>query len=387
MSIRHLVSEKIVDIPKSAIHEMTRLSREIDDVAFLSWAKPTSGTPAHIDRAAANAILAGETGGYSETSGLLELREEIARKLARDNGIPAGPDEVLVTVGAIEGLTAAILAVVDPGDEVLVPVPGYSTHFRQVVLASGRPVPVPTRMEDGFRLDMDALREAVTDRTKAILFCSPNNPAGSVYGEEEIRAIAALAREADLVVITDEAYEYFVYDGRRHFSMASIEGVRDRVISVFTFTKTYAMTGWRIGYLHASPDWIEQIGKTHIPCCICAPVASQRAALAALRGPQGCVDEFRAHYERMRDVMCERLDRIPEVFSYWKPAGSYLMFPRVELPEGADSRAFAKRLLSEAHVSTTPGVAFRGEGHVRMSFCVPEETVHEAFDRMERLFG
>lgn len=387
MSINHLVSKKIVDIPKSAIHEMTRLSKQVEDVAFLSWAKPTSGTPPHIIRAAVEAAEAGKTGGYSETAGLEILREKITDKLRRDNNIQATPGEILVTVGAIEGLAAAVLAIVDPGDEVLIPVPGYSTHIRQVVLASGKPVLVPTYAEEDFRLDPDRLKNAVTPKTKAILFSSPNNPVGSVYSEEDLRAVAEIALAHDLVVITDEAYEYFVYDGLRHFSIGSIEGMRERTISCFTFTKTYAMTGWRIGYLHASPDWIFQITKTHIPFAICAPVISQYAALAALTGPQDCVEEFRTHYQKMRDVMCERLARMPDLFSFTKPSGSYLMFPKVETEEGKDSMAFAKKLLQDVKVSTTPGIAFKGEGHVRMSFCVPEDTIHKAFDRMEDYFG
>jgi aminotransferase len=365
---------------------MTRLSKQVEDVAFLSWAKPTSGTPGHINQAAVKAVQEDNTGGYSETAGLSILREEIAGKLGRDNKIPADPSEIIVTVGAIQGLAAAVMAVVDPGDEVIIPVPGYSTHIRQVVLASGRPVLVPTVEADGFSLDLERLRDAVTDRTKAILYSSPNNPTGSVYGSDELRAVADLAIENDLVVITDEAYEYFVFDNAEHISIASLEGMRERTISCYTFTKTYAMTGWRIGYLHAVREWISQITKTHIPLCICAPVVSQYAALEALRGPQDCVEAFRRHYQKTRDLMCERLDRIPDLFSYQKPKGSYLMFPKVEHPDGRDSMSFAKRLLQEARVSTTPGIAFKGEGHIRMSFCVPEETINKAFDRIEQYF-
>lgn len=386
MPIKHLVSRKIVDIPKSAIHEMTRLSRQVEDVAFLSWAKPTSGTPEHINRAVMNAIEQGLTGGYSESAGLPALREEIAAKLARDNGIPADPSEILVTVGAIEGLAAAVAAVIDPGDEVLIPVPGYSTHIRQVMLASGKPVLVPTSAEEDYRLDPERLAASITPRTKAILYSSPNNPIGAVISRAELEAIARLALKHDLVVITDEAYEYFVFDDSQHISIATLEGMRERTITCFTFTKTYAMTGWRIGYLHAVPEWIAQINKTHIPYCICAPVASQYGALAALQGPQTCVEDFRSHYQAARDVMCERLDRVPQLFSYWKPRGSYLMFPRIEWPENRDSMSFAKYLLMKVGVSTTPGIAFKGEGHVRMSFCVPEETIHKAFDRIEKHF-
>jgi aminotransferase len=381
-----LFSQRVQQIEKSAIHEMTRLSKEIDDVAFLSWAKPTSGTPDHINWAAIQAIEQGQTGGYSPSEGLAELRQEIVAKLQRDNQIEATISEVLVTVGAIEGLAAAVMAAIDPGDEVILPSPTYSTHIRQVQMASGIPVLVPLLEGDGFALDTEAIQRAITPKSKAILFCTPSNPTGTVFAEPALRELARLALANDLVIITDEAYEYFVFDEHKHFSLASMPEMARHVISCFTFTKTYAMTGWRIGYLHAHEDWIPQIKKAHIPFAICAPVVSQYAALAALQGPQGCVDEFRRHYRTTRDLMCQRLDELPDVFSYQKPGGSYLMFPRILVEEGKDSTSFCKRLLREAHVSTTPGVAFgpTGESHMRLSFCVPEETINTAFDRIER---
>jgi len=380
------ISNRVSQIPKSAIHEMSRLSKEVDDVAFLSWAKPTSHVPEHINRAAIAAIEAGKTGGYSEPAGIYELRTEIVKKLKRDNHIEASPDEILITVGAIEGLSAAIMAVIDPGDEIIIPVPGYSTHIKQVLMASGKPVCVPTIEQNGFSLDVERIDNAVTDKTKAILFSDPNNPTGSVYSKTELEAIADIARKNELIIITDEAYEYFTFDGHKHHSIASLPDIADRVISAFTFTKTYAMTGWRIGYIHASKELIPQIKKAHIPFCICAPVVSQYAALGALTGSQECIENFRIHYEKTRNLMCERLDKLVHVFEYQKPNGSYLMFPKIKLAEGKDSFAFAKRLLKEARVSTTPGIAFSGESHLRMSFCVPEEMVDKAFDRMEKYF-
>lgn len=381
-------SRRVLDMNQSAIHEMTRLSKQYDDVAFLSWAKPTSDTPAHIKEAVIDALQKEGTGGYSEAAGRLELREEIVKKLKRDNQIDADPAEILVTIGAVEGLAAAIMACVDPGDEVILPSPTYSTHVRHVRLASGVPVFVPTIEENGFQLDVDAMREAVTPKTKAILYCSPSNPTGTVFTQEQLRAVADIALEHNLVVITDEAYEYFVFDGQRHVSIASLEGMARNAISCFTFTKTYAMTGWRIGYLHAHRDWVPQINKAHIPFSICAPVISQIAALAALQHSQDCVADYRTHYEAMRDVMCKRLDQLSHVFSYSKPQGSYLMFPRILLEVGQDSAAFCKSLLRDARISTTPGVAFgpTGESHLRLSFCVPEDMIHKAFDRMEERF-
>ncbi|TET76588.1 MAG: pyridoxal phosphate-dependent aminotransferase [Candidatus Cloacimonadota bacterium] len=381
-------SNRVKQISKSAIHEMTRLSKEIEDVAFLSWAKPTSDTPEHIKEGAIAAIRDGLAGGYSETSGLSKLREEIVKKLKRDNNIDADVSQVIVTVGAIEGLSATVMAMIDPGDEVILPSPTYSTHIRQVVIASGKPVFVPTIEEEGFVLDIEGIKNAITPKTKAIIYCSPSNPTGTVFSEEELRQLAKVSIDNNLMVITDEAYEYFTYDGHKHFSIASIPEMKKSVVSCFTFTKTYAMTGWRVGYLHADEELIPQIGKAHIPLAICAPVVSQYAALAALQGSQDCVVKFGEHYLATRNLMCERLDTLNSVFEYQKPGGSYLMFPKIITEEGKDSATFCKKLLREAKVSTTPGIAFgpTGERHLRLSFCVPDDMINKAFDRMEAYF-
>ena len=380
------ISKRVSEIPKSAIHEMTRLSKQIEDVAFLSWAKPTSDTPDHIRQAASTAILEGKVGGYSEPGGLVQLREEVVKKLKKYNKIDASPEDVIITVGAIEGLAAAIMSVIDPGDEVIIPVPGYSTHIRQVQLASGKPVCVPTIEQEGFKLDLAKIEDSITGKTRAIMYSDPNNPTGSVYSINELMNLAEIAKKHDLIVITDEAYEYFTYDGIPHYSIASFPGMKDRVISVFTFTKTYAMTGWRIGYMHAASRLINQIKKAHIPLAICAPVVSQYAALAALTNSQECVDDFCNHYLKTRNLMCDRLDKLTDVFNYFRPAGSYLMFPKIRGERGDDSVNFAKNLLNQARVSTTPGIAFQGESHLRMSFCVPEQMINRAFDRMEKYF-
>ena len=382
------ISKRVNQIKKSAIHEMTRLSKQYDDVAFLSWAKPTSGTPQHINDAAISAIKNGLVSGYSQNDGLPELREEIVKKLNRDNNINANISELLVTVGAIEGLAAAVMTTIDPGDEVILPTPTYSTHIRQVELASGKPVLVPLIEENNFALNIQAIKDAITPKTKAIMYCGPSNPTGTVFSEEQLRQIAEIALENNLMIITDEAYEYFVFDDKKHFSIASMPEMKKSVISCFTFTKSYAMTGWRIGYLHADEELIPQIKKAHIPFAICAPVVSQYAAIAALKGSQDCIKEFKNHYLNTRNLMCERLDNLNSVFEYVKPGGSYLMFPRILLEEGKDSISFCKNLLKEAKVSTTPGIAFgpTGESHLRLSFCVPEEMINKAFDRMDNYF-
>ena len=381
-------ANRVSQIKKSAIHEMTRLSKQYDDVAFLSWAKPTTNTPKHINDAVINAIEKGLTGGYSQSEGLPELREEIVKKLKRDNNFDANISQILVTVGAIEGLAASVMAAIDPGDEVILPTPTYSTHITQVRLASGVPVLIPLDEKNNFALDIEAIKKAITHKTKAILFCTPNNPTGTVFSEDKLRALSKIALEHNLTVITDEAYEYFIYDNKKHFSIASIPEMRKNVITNYTFTKTYAMTGWRIGYLHADEEIIVQVKKAHIPFSICAPVVSQYAAIAALKGNQDCVEEFRLHYLKARNLMCERLDHINSVFQYCKPEGAYLMFPKVIDKRGKDSFSFCIDLLKNAKVSATPGIAFgpTGESHIRLSFCVPEDMINKAFDRMEEYF-
>ncbi len=381
-------STRVMQLKKSAIHEMTKLSAQYEDVAFLSWAKPVSSTPKYINDAAMEAIQKGFTSGYSQSEGLQDLREEIVKKLKRDNNINAKTSEIILTVGAIEGLAVAVLATVDPGDEVILPTPTYSTHITQVKLASAKPVLIPLIEEENYALDIEAIKKAVTSKTKAIMFCTPNNPTGTVFPEKDLRQLADIALENNLTLIVDEAYEYFVFDDEKHFSIASIPELKNNVITAYTFTKTYAMTGWRIGYLVAEEERITQIKKAHIPFAICAPVVSQYAALAALKGSQDSVDKFRSEYLNARNLMCERLDKLNSVFSYVKPGGSYLMFPKVISENKVDSLEFSKKLLTEAKVSTTPGVAFgpTGEAHIRLSFCVPEEMINKAFNRMEKYF-
>lgn len=382
-------SDRIAGIPRSAIHEMTRLSREVDDVVLLSWARPSSDTPEHIKEAAVKAIRDGHTAAYSESSGLEELREEIAKKLSKVNGINAKPSQVMVTVGAIECSAAAVMALTDPGDEVILPSPTYSAHISQIALAAARPVLVPLDEKKSCALDLEAIRAAITPKTRAIFYCSPSNPTGAVFSQAQLNSLAEIAIEHDLTIITDEAYEYFVYDGARHFSIASIPELSGRVVSCFTFTKTYSMTGWRVGYLHAREDIVRQISKAHIPLALCAPVVSQYAALAAIKGPQDCIEQFRDKYGRSRELLCARLDRLGGVFSYRRPAGTYMMLPRIRIKEGADSAAFCRKLLTEARVSFSPGVEFgpNGEGHARISFCVPEDEINRAFDQLEKHFN
>jgi aminotransferase len=383
-----ILSEKAKLTRPSAIHGMSALAARLPDSVALSWARPDAPTPQHINDAAIRAINSGLVSKYSPPPGVPKLREEITKKLQKDNGIEADVQEILITTGSIEGAFAAVLVLIDPGDEVLMPSPNYSTHALMVKMASGVPVYFPTVEEEGFRLDFDALEKAITDKTKMILYCNPCNPTGAVFPEEDLRKLADIALRNNLWIVADEAYEQFVFDGRDHFCIGSIPEMKGRVIENFTFTKTYAMTGWRIGFNYASKELIEEVIKAHTPMTICAPVVSQYAALEALRGPQDCIREFHSHYLEWRDLMCDRLDNLPSVFSYQKPLGSYNMFPKIVADGGDDSVGFCMKLLKEAKVATTPGKPFgpTGEGHLRMSFCSSREVINEAFDRMDEYF-
>lgn len=383
------VSKKVSAVEASAIHKMSALAAQMPDAVALSWARPDSPTPKHINDAAIEAINKDLTSRYSPPPGLMKLRSAVVEKLKRDNKIEASAEEVLITTGSIEGIFAAVLALVNPGDEVIMPSPNYSTHELIVRMSSAVPVYFPTIEEEGFRLDIKAMENAITKKTKAILFCNPSNPSGAVFPEEDLRKVAEIAKENNLFIVVDEAYEYFTFDGAEHFCIGSIPEVRDRVVENFTFTKTYAMTGWRVGYNVAVPGLMEHIMKTHTPMTICAPVVSQYAALEALEGPQDCISEFYKHYLDWRNLMCRRLDRLERVFSYTKPQGSYNMFPKIIAEGGENSAKFCIDLLKGAKVATTPGAPFgpTGEGHLRMSFCSSAENITEAFDRMDRYFG
>jgi aminotransferase len=286
-------------------------------------------------------------------------------------------------VGAMEGLTAGMLTVVDHGDEVILPSPNYASHIEQALLAEGVPVFVPL-IESDWQLDVEAIRRAITPRTRAIVLCNPHNPTGAHFREADLRAVAALACEHDFFVIADETYDFLVYDGRPHFSLAGLPELKDRLIATFSFSKKYAMTGWRVGYVYASEPVLDHIMKVHDAVAICAPTLSQHAALAALTGPQDCVDVVRETLRQRRDLTCSRLDRLSEHFSYVIPQGAYYLMARFLTPN-IDSMTYALRLLNEARVITIPGSAFgpTGEGHIRLSFGGSEDDIHEAFDRIE----
>jgi len=387
------IARRVAQITVSAIKQMPVLASKVEGCISLGQGIPSFATPAFICEAVIEVLKKDEgIGKYSLQPGLPALKEAIAGRLLQSKGLKADAEsELFVSCGAMEAIAAGLATIVERGDEVLIPSPNYSSHIEQILFAEGIPVFVPLREEDGWRLDLDGFRGALTDKTKAIVLCNPMNPTGAVFSREELTALAELALARNLYIVADEAYDFLVYDALPFFSLTSIPELKNNLIACFSFSKMYCMTGWRVGYMYASRRIIDQVLKVHDAFAICAPTISQYAALAALRatnGADGEGDRFIRHLVSSlgarRDLTCKRLDRLPHLFAYEKPKGAYYVFPRI-VPQGMRSMDLALRLLHEAKVITVPGGGFgpTGENHIRLSFGAAEEDLHQAFDRIE----
>lgn len=371
------------------------------DVISLAQGVPNFDTPTCIKRRVERALKDGVVAKYSLSPGLPELRELIELKLAEEGMFYDFEREIIITAGSIEAITASILAITNPGDEIIIPEPTY-TSYREVILLSGcKPVFVPLNEEKGWALELEKYEAAITPKTKAIFYCNPNNPTGTIYTKDQLLGLAELAKKHNLYLISDEVYKDFVFGGKKEklFSLAQIPELRKKVIRIFSFSKTYAMTGWRIAYLHTDEEVAAEILKIHDCLVTCAPVVSQYAAMGALEMADKDVEIFRKKYIKRRDLICRRLDRLSHVFSYVRPNSSYYVFPKIitgkkfevetkKYPESPSWR-FALWLLEKAQVATVPGMAFgeSGENHIRMSFGKSEKDINRAFDRMDKLFN
>lgn len=387
------IAGRVSGITVSAIKQMPVLAGKVSGTVSLGQGIPSFATPPFIIEEIIRSLRDDDRiGKYSLQPGVPELKTEIAASLKRRKGREIDPEtEIFVSCGAMESLAASIATVVERGDEVLLPSPNYASHIEQILFAEGRPVFVPLIEEEGWKLDLDGFRRAITPKTKAILICNPMNPTGTVFSGEEVAAIANLALEYNLFVIADEAYDFMLYDGLKHHSFVSIPELKNCLMASFSFSKVYCMTGWRVGYLCAPAYLIDQVLKVHDAFAICAPTVSQYAALAALRatnGRDGEGDRFISGLvqalDARRELTCRRLDRLTALFAYQKPKGAYYVFPRI-IPQGLNSMELARRLLYEAKVITIPGSAFgpTGEGHIRLSFGGTEEEIEMGFDRLE----
>lgn len=384
------ISRAVEGVQLSAIKEMAILGAQAPDAVSLAWGLPSFRTPAHIRAAVAEALEDDpDIGKYALPGGLAELRQIVARHHQSATGLSVNPDSnVLITCGNMQGMSSLLRAILDPGDEVVMTDPGFASHIQQIRLLDGEPVYWALDEEQAWGLNLDLLPTLCNSRTKAIVLVTPANPTGTVFSEDDLLVLGEFALANRILILVDDPYSSLVYDDVAGFyNLASEARFADQLAYLFTFSKIHAMSGWRVGYM-ILPGWLRnEVLKVHDANIICTPRISQIAALAALGGDAAHVQEFRDVLAARRDLICERLDQVPQVFEYLRPDGAYYVFPRI-VAEHEDSREFSMRLLADAGVAVTPGIAFgpHGEHHVRLAYCAEEDVINEAFDRIERLY-
>ena len=379
--------QRTKNLQLSVIKQIEIRAAKYPDVISLAQGIPSFDTPACIKRRVERALKNGVVAKYSLSPGLPELREMIEISLAKENMYYDWQKEIIVTVGAIEAISAAILAISQPGDEIILPSPSYTSYKEVVRLAGCTPVFVPLNETAGWAFELAKFAKAITPKTKAILFCNPNNPTGTIYSRQQLIGLAKLAAKHNFFIISDEVYKNFIYGSEeKMFSLAELPEMRKFVIRIFSFSKAYAMTGWRVGFIHSDESIVSEILKVHDALVTCAPVISQYAALGALEMGERDVLHFKQQYQERRDLICSRLNKLNNFLHYIKPNSAYFVFPKVI--NHNDSFAFALELLDKIQVAVVPGVAFgpNGEGHIRLSFGRTEAQINGAFDRLERYF-
>lgn len=378
-------AQRVKGFGSSIIREMTRLSLQYDCLN-LSQGFPDFPAPSEV-RAAAQAAIAENVNQYTVTWGMPALREAIAGKARRSNGLDPDPaTDVTVACGAAEALACALLSLVDPGDEVIVFEPFFETYVPDLLLCDGVPVFVELHEPD-FRFDAGELRRAFTPRTRAIIINTPHNPTGHVFDAGELALIAELCQEHDVIAITDEIYEYITYDGHEHISIASLPGMWERTITVSGFSKTYSVTGWRLGYAVAPQPLMEPLRNVHDFLTVCAPAPLQQAMLTALALPASYEEELRTAYTARRDTFLALLER--SGFDPVRPEGAYYTMAGYGRLGDEAPRAFVERMAREARVVAVPGTAFYRPDHggrrIRFAFCKSPETMAEAERRLAGL--
>ena len=372
----------IAPSPTVAVSDRARqLKAAGRDVIDLGGGDPDFPTPMHIVQAAADAMEAGDT-HYVASAGIIELRREIARKLREENGVEYSTEEIVVTPGGKPAVYSAIMTLIDEGDEVLVLDPGWVSYVPEIVMAQGTPVNVPLSPDDNFAITDERIRPYITTRTRAVILCTPNNPTGRVATRAELDVLAKLAQEFDLLVFSDEIYEKLIYDGHTHISIASLPGMRERTVTLNGFSKAYAMTGWRLGFLAAPAPIVRQMLKLYSHSLTCAASFSQRGAVAALAGPQDAIHRMVEAYDRRRRFVTAGLNAIPGIRCAL-PEGAFYALPDIR-GTGLSSAECAELLLEQGGIAVTPGSAFgpAGEGFIRLSYATSDELLHDAIRRI-----
>lgn len=376
-----MLSETLRDIKPSGIRKFFDLLADMGDVTALTVGQPDFVTPWHIREAAIQSLERGQT-YYTSNSGLPELRAEISAYMKRRFDLVYEPAEVLVTVGGSEAIDVAVRALVNPGDEVIVPMPSFVCYEPIARMAGATPVIINTKAENGFKLTAEELKEAITPKTKLLVLPYPNNPTGAILERGELEALAEVLLETNVAVLSDEIYAELTF-GKRHVSIAGIEGMKERTIIVSGFSKAYAMTGWRLGYLCGPREWVSQMTKLHQYAIMCAPTASQFAAVEALREGDSDIAEMCAEYNRRRVFICEGLQKIG--IPVMMPEGAFYIYPYIG-GFGLSSEEFCERLLREEKCAIVPGTAFGecGEGYARISYAYSVRHISEALEKIKR---
>lgn len=386
------ISKRIRKIVISPIKEMSILADDYQektgaDIISFGQGIPYFDTPEYIKEGIKKSLEEVSTAKYTLEPGITELRELISEFLVSSRRIKFidAKKEVMVTAGCQEAVACALATIIDEGNEVLLFSPDYASHIEQIIQFGGVPVFVPLIEEKGWKLDVAEIKRKVTKKTKAIIFSNPSNPTGMVLDEKEIKELADIAKIHDLIIIADETYDFLLYENKAHLSPASLGDVRDRVILCGSFSKKYALTGYRVGYAFSDAGIIDHMLKVHDAIAICAPAISQKAAIAALKGSQNSVLEFVDRLTKNRELMREKLDEMKDVFEYKKPYGAYYILVKYKIPE-INSFDLSLKLLYEAHVITIPGAAFgpTGEGHIRFSFAGRPEEIEQGFERLKK---
>ncbi len=386
--MRNHEAERMQSIPFSNIRaifeEVDRLKAQGRQIVPFHIGRPDFDTPQHIKDAAKVALDRGLT-AYTSNYGLPELRQAIADSLATNNGLQVDPEgQIIVTVGANEAVLLAMLATLNPGDEVLIPEPMWLHYFYCAQLAGARVVGVPLRAEQGWQLDPDDVARRITSRTRMVVLNSPHNPTGAVYPRETFAAIAELVERHDLLLLSDEIYQKLRYDGAAHVSPGAMDSIAERTITVDGFSKTYAMTGWRLGYVVASPLLIDSMVRVHQYTTVCATSFAQAGAVAALRGPQACVTAMVEEFDRRRELVVAAFADLPGGLQ--PPQGAFYAFPPI--PANRTTLEWAHELLREHGVAVVPGSAFgaAGEGYVRLSYACSRADVQRGLVAMREMY-
>ncbi|MBQ8537260.1 MAG: aminotransferase class I/II-fold pyridoxal phosphate-dependent enzyme [Clostridia bacterium] len=390
MDYKKLLNPSVAAVPPSGIRKFFDIAQKLPDCISLGVGEPDFVTPYHIRDAAIASILDGQT-QYTGNRGLPGLLKEISYYLETRFGTPYDPEkEILVTVGASEAIDLALRALINQGDEVLIPDPSYVSYCPSVIFAGGVPVPMRTRAEDEFRLTPEAVKAAITPNTKALILPYPNNPTGGVMGKEHLLKLAEALKDTNIIVISDEIYAELTYGDNKHVSFAALPGMWERTLTINGFSKSFAMTGWRVGYICGPKEIMDVMLKIHQYNILCAPRQGQAAAYEALkRGRENNYEDvnvMRRSYDRRRRVMVEGFRKMG--LSCFEPLGAFYIFPSIE-KTGMTSDDFCQKLLEKEHVACVPGTAFgeSGEGHIRCSYATALDKLTQALVKIEKFIG